>query len=144
MSGPTPIRLCRREPGRRRVLNSGQSCCGIERYLRRIADLHDRFVDAFAALTRQYKLGDPLDPATTLGRWCARRPRICAAADRRGGRARRRALIDPALFPAARDDFAYLAPQVLVASIIRCRSCAGELRPGYRHMKVAATTRLCG
>jgi acyl-CoA reductase-like NAD-dependent aldehyde dehydrogenase len=46
--------------------NSGQSCCGIERiYVHR--DLHDRFVEAFVALTRQYVLGDPLKPETTLG-----------------------------------------------------------------------------
>src|SRR4029077_21025807 len=46
--------------------NSGQSCCGIERiYVHE--SLYDRFVDGFAALTRQYLLGDPLDPATTLG-----------------------------------------------------------------------------
>ena len=46
--------------------NSGQSCCGIERiYVHR--SLHDRFVEAFAEATRQYVLGDPLDPATNLG-----------------------------------------------------------------------------
>jgi acyl-CoA reductase-like NAD-dependent aldehyde dehydrogenase len=46
--------------------NAGQSCCGIERvYVAR--SLHDRFVDAAVALVRQYRMGDPEDPATTLG-----------------------------------------------------------------------------
>lgn len=46
--------------------NAGQSCCGIERiYVHR--SLYERFVDAVVALVRQYKLGDPMDPATTQG-----------------------------------------------------------------------------
>jgi acyl-CoA reductase-like NAD-dependent aldehyde dehydrogenase len=46
--------------------NAGQSCCGIERiYVARA--LFDRFVDAYVALVRQYRMGDPEDPATTLG-----------------------------------------------------------------------------
>ncbi len=46
--------------------NSGQSCCGIERiYVD--TSVFDDFVDGFAALTRQYVVGNPLDQATTLG-----------------------------------------------------------------------------
>jgi acyl-CoA reductase-like NAD-dependent aldehyde dehydrogenase len=46
--------------------NSGQSCCGIERiYVHR--DVFARFVDGFVALTRQYRLGNPLERETTLG-----------------------------------------------------------------------------
>jgi acyl-CoA reductase-like NAD-dependent aldehyde dehydrogenase len=46
--------------------NSGQSCCGIERiYVAK--PLFKPFVDAFADLTKQYRLGNPLDKATTLG-----------------------------------------------------------------------------
>jgi len=46
--------------------NSGQSCCGIERiYVDR--SIFKPFVDGFADLTRQYKLGDPLKKDTTLG-----------------------------------------------------------------------------
>ena len=46
--------------------NSGQSCCGIERvYVDR--SLFAEFVDRAAALASEYVLGDPLDPATTLG-----------------------------------------------------------------------------
>jgi acyl-CoA reductase-like NAD-dependent aldehyde dehydrogenase len=46
--------------------NSGQSCCGVERIY---ADtrIFDDFVDGFAALTKQYVVGNPLDQATTLG-----------------------------------------------------------------------------
>jgi acyl-CoA reductase-like NAD-dependent aldehyde dehydrogenase len=46
--------------------NSGQSCCGVERiYVHR--DLFDEFVDGFVTLAREYRLGNPLDPGTTLG-----------------------------------------------------------------------------
>jgi len=46
--------------------NSGQCCCGIERvYVH--AGVYDDFVEGFVDLTRQYVVGDPLDPATTLG-----------------------------------------------------------------------------
>ncbi|MBK7950461.1 MAG: aldehyde dehydrogenase family protein [Deltaproteobacteria bacterium] len=46
--------------------NAGQSCCGIERIY--VVDrLYDRFVEAFVAHARQYVMGDPLDPKTTLG-----------------------------------------------------------------------------
>jgi acyl-CoA reductase-like NAD-dependent aldehyde dehydrogenase len=46
--------------------NSGQSCCGVERiYVHK--QKFSEFVDAFVALTKQYKLGNPLDPKTTLG-----------------------------------------------------------------------------
>ena len=48
------------------MFNSGQSCCAVERvYVHR--DVYDQFVEGFVELTRQYKLGNPLDPATTLG-----------------------------------------------------------------------------
>lgn len=46
--------------------NAGQSCCGIERvYVAR--SVFDRFVEAAVALVRQYRMGDPESPATTLG-----------------------------------------------------------------------------
>jgi len=46
--------------------NSGQSCCGVERiYVQK--NIHAAFVDGFVALTKQYKLGNPIDPKTTLG-----------------------------------------------------------------------------
>jgi acyl-CoA reductase-like NAD-dependent aldehyde dehydrogenase len=94
--------------------NSGQSCCGIERiYVH--GDLYDRFVAGFADLTRQYVLGDPLDPATTLG------PMVRAgAADFVRGQIAEavgkgaRALVDPAAFKLSKEGTPYLAPQVLV------------------------------
>ena len=46
--------------------NAGQSCCAVERiYVHR--DVFVPFVDAFVSLAGRYVLGDPLDPATTLG-----------------------------------------------------------------------------
>jgi acyl-CoA reductase-like NAD-dependent aldehyde dehydrogenase len=46
--------------------NSGQSCCGVERiYVDR--KIFKPFVDGFVDLTKTYKLGNPLDKATTLG-----------------------------------------------------------------------------
>lgn len=94
--------------------NSGQSCCSIERvYVHR--SRYDEFVDAFVSATREYRLGDPLDPATTLGPLV----RGSSADDVRGQIAAAVAtgavaLIEPGTFA---DDVAgspYLAPQVLV------------------------------
>lgn len=96
------------------MFNSGQSCCAVERiYVHR--DVYDQFVEGFVELTKQYKLGNPLDPATTLG------PMVRADA---AGKARAhiadalrkgaKALIDESLFPASRSGAPYLAPQVLV------------------------------
>ena len=82
--------------------NAGQSCCAIERiYVHR--DLYREFVEAFVELTRQYRLGNPLETATTLGPMV----RTTAAdfvrdqvheAQHQGARA----LIDPGEFSAAR------------------------------------------
>jgi acyl-CoA reductase-like NAD-dependent aldehyde dehydrogenase len=96
------------------MFNSGQSCCAVERiYVHR--DVYHQFVDGFVELTRQYRLGNPLDPATTLGPMvrvdAADKARAhIADALKKGARA----LIDPALFPAAQEGSPYLAPQVLV------------------------------
>ena len=94
--------------------NSGQSCCGIERiYVHR--DVYQPFVDGFVELTRQYRLGNPLDKQTTLG------PMVRAQAaelvrahikDALGKGAK--ALIDPKSFPADKDGTPYVAPQVLI------------------------------
>ncbi len=92
--------------------NSGQSCCGIERiYVDRA--LYPEFVDRFAALTRRYRLGDPLDSQTDLGPVV----RSSHADFVRGEIAKAiavgaRALIDERDFPTAGGP--YLAPQVLV------------------------------
>nr|WP_309502641.1 aldehyde dehydrogenase family protein [uncultured Roseovarius sp.] len=48
------------------MFNSGQCCCGIERiYVHE--SLYDAFVEKAVAIVRGYKLGNPLDPETTLG-----------------------------------------------------------------------------
>lgn len=46
--------------------NSGQSCCGIQRiYVHR--GIYEKFVAGAIEMTRRYVLGNPTDPATTLG-----------------------------------------------------------------------------
>ncbi len=94
--------------------NSGQSCCGIERiYVH--ASVYDPFVEAFVAGVNAYRLGDPTDPETTLGPVVRARSADLVRAHIADARSRgARALIDPAAFPAARDEGPYLAPQVLV------------------------------
>ena len=94
--------------------NSGQSCCGIERiYVHR--DVFKPFVEGFVELTKQYKLGNPLDATTTLGpmvRTSAAdfvRGQIAEAIDQGA-----KALIEPKLFSADKEGTPYLAPQVLV------------------------------
>ena len=48
------------------MFNSGQCCCGIERiYVHE--SLFDAFVEKAVAIVQGYKLGNPLDPETTLG-----------------------------------------------------------------------------
>jgi acyl-CoA reductase-like NAD-dependent aldehyde dehydrogenase len=48
------------------MFNSGQCCCGIERiYVHE--SLFDAFVEKSVELVKGYKLGNPLDPDTTLG-----------------------------------------------------------------------------
>jgi acyl-CoA reductase-like NAD-dependent aldehyde dehydrogenase len=94
--------------------NSGQSCCGIQRiYVHQTR--YRNFVDGAVALTKQYVLGNPTEPATTLG------PVVRAAA---GDQVRRQ--IEASIYSGARPtieekDFAlsragtpYLAPQLLV------------------------------
>ena len=48
------------------MFNSGQCCCGIERiYVHE--SLFDAFVEKAVAIVKGYRLGDPLDPETTIG-----------------------------------------------------------------------------
>ena len=94
--------------------NSGQSCCGIERIYAH-GDVYDDFVEGFVELTNGYRLGDPLDPETTLGPMVrtsaatAVRWQIYDALTKGG-----RALIDAASFAADREATPYMAPQVVV------------------------------
>jgi len=94
--------------------NAGQSCCAVERiYVHQ--DIYRPFVDGFIDLTRTYRLGNPLDPQTTLGPVV----RASAAAFVRDQiveavRQGARAVIDDREFPAAREGTPYVAPQVLL------------------------------
>ncbi|MFM7784965.1 MAG: aldehyde dehydrogenase family protein, partial [Gammaproteobacteria bacterium] len=94
--------------------NSGQSCCGIQRiyvHHRRYAE----FVEGAVALARGYVLGDPLDPATTLGPVV----RAAAADGIRAGIAASvalgaRAAVEEREFPRSLAGTPYLAPQLLI------------------------------
>lgn len=93
--------------------NSGQCCCGIERiYVHE--SLYDRFVEGFVALTKTYKLGNPLDETTTLGPMAtAKGADIVRAQVREAVMKGARAHIDPALFSIDRGSGTYVMPQVL-------------------------------
>ncbi|HYD36011.1 MAG TPA: aldehyde dehydrogenase family protein, partial [Allosphingosinicella sp.] len=96
--------------------NSGQSCCGVERiYVHET--LWEPFLGRFVEAAGQYRLGDPLDPETSLG------PMATAS-----GAAAVRGQIEEALaagavahLPAAKDDGLYLEPQVLTGVDHRMR-----------------------
>lgn len=94
--------------------NSGQSCCGIERiYVHE--SLYDKFIDGFVDLTKQYRLGNPLEKDTNLGPMVKTdaanyiRKQVQQALDKGA-----RSLVPESLFPASRKDTPYLSPHVLV------------------------------
>ncbi|CAG8476946.1 14113_t:CDS:10, partial [Acaulospora morrowiae] len=94
--------------------NSGQCCCAIERiYVHE--QVYDKFLEKFVELTKQYKLGNPLEPDTTLGPMVRTKAaefvrNQIEEAVKQGAKP----LIDPALFPEDSRNTPYLAPQVLV------------------------------
>jgi len=94
--------------------NAGQSCCAVERiYVHR--EIFPVFVDGFVALTRQYRLGNPLLAETTMGPMVRTGAATFARdqikeAEQQGARK----LIDPREFPAQAEGTPYMAPQVLV------------------------------
>lgn len=89
--------------------NSGQSCCGVERIY--VHDkVYDEFVDRLCYHARSWRLGDPTDPATTLGPMV--RP---AAAD--AVRAQIREALEQgaeALVRIGEGEGAYLPPEILI------------------------------
>jgi len=95
------------------MFNSGQCCCGIERIYVHEQHFSD-FVDRAVAIVEGYRLGNPLDPDTTLGPMAHRRfaAEVRAQVDE-ARTAGARGLIDPKLFPQD-DGGAYIAPQILV------------------------------
>ena len=93
--------------------NSGQSCCAKERiYVH--TDVFSEFVEAFVETTKQYRLGSPMDDATTMGPMVRTnaanfvRQQIDQAVHKGA-----KSLVDPGLFPAAKVETPYMAPQVL-------------------------------
>ena len=93
--------------------NAGQSCCGVERiYVHQ--DVWQPFLDGFIEGVHQYRLGDPLDPETSLGPMSSAklagqvREQVRQALE--AGATRH---IEPQLFPRDEAGSAYLMPQVL-------------------------------
>ena len=94
------------------MYNSGQCCCGIERiYV--TSGLFDDFVEKAVAIVSDYKLGNPLDPETTLGPMAHKRFAEEVRAQRDEAVAAGAVpMVDPDLFPED-DGGTYLAPQIL-------------------------------
>ena len=94
------------------MFNSGQCCCGIERiYV--VESLFDSFVEKAVKIVEGYKLGNPLDPETTLGPMAhVRFAEEVRAQTKEAIDAGATGLIDPVKFP--QDGGAYLMPQILV------------------------------
>jgi acyl-CoA reductase-like NAD-dependent aldehyde dehydrogenase len=93
------------------MFNSGQCCCGIERIY--VADsLFDAFVDKAASIVSGYKLGDPLDQATTLGPMAHQRfAEQVRAQTAEAIAAGATPCVDTSSFG---DEGTYLAPQILI------------------------------
>ena len=96
------------------LFNSGQSCCAVERVYVQKA-VFDEFVAKMVDVAKSNVLGDPTDPATTLGPLIRRssaefvRGQVHEALSKGA-----KALIDEALYPAAKPGSCYVAPQILV------------------------------
>lgn len=93
-------------PGR--LMMNGQSCASNKRLIVQRA-IVDRFLEALVATVRTVTVGDPLDPASTIG------PLIDAGAAERVSGQVRRAVDEGArlVLGDARPDAAFLSPQVL-------------------------------
>ncbi|WP_323781233.1 aldehyde dehydrogenase family protein [Thalassovita sp.] len=94
------------------MFNSGQCCCGIERiYV--VESLFDAFVEKAVKIVEGYKLGDPMDPETTLGPMAQTRfANEVRSQTAEAIEAGAKPLIAPELFP--QDGGAYLMPQILI------------------------------
>ncbi|KAF9377402.1 hypothetical protein CPB97_010219 [Podila verticillata] len=119
--------------------NSGQCCCAIERiYVH--ADIYDAFIEEFVKETKNYRLGNPLDPETTLGPMVKTKAadfvrEQTAEAIAQGAKAH----IDVSLFPANKEGTPYLAPQVLTNVTHKMRVMTEEsFGPVVGIMKVAS------
>ena len=94
--------------------NSGQSCCAVERiYVDK--KIYAPFVEQFLHNVNQYRLGDPLDPNTTLGPMVHRAAAAKVRAQIKQALAQgAKAGIDRKRFAADERGSPYLAPQVLL------------------------------
>ncbi|RMF36147.1 MAG: aldehyde dehydrogenase family protein [Alphaproteobacteria bacterium] len=92
------------------IFNSGQSCCGIERiYVHE--SLFEPFVEKAVAIARAARLGNPLDPETTLGPMAS--PRGAETVRRHVAEAVAAGAVAHVERFAADDDGCYVTPQVL-------------------------------
>lgn len=92
------------------MFNSGQCCCGIERIY--VAEsLFDAFVEKSIAIVKDYTLGNPLDPETTLGPMAHKRF-AAEVREQISDALAQGATAHIAKF-AGDDDAAYLSPQIL-------------------------------
>lgn len=96
------------------MFNSGQSCCGIERaYVH--ASVYESFVAHAEALVRQYVLGRPDDPDTTLGPMVSvKAANFVREQIRDACQQGARAIIPESMFANSQAGTAYLAPQLLL------------------------------
>ena len=96
--------------------NSGQSCCGLQRiYVHE--SVYERFTAGCVDLIRQYRLGEPLDPATTLGPVVRTAAAETIRAQLRSAiAAGARPVIEESEFPLSKAGTPYLAPQLLLAA----------------------------
>jgi len=92
------------------MYNSGQCCCGIERiYVH--ASLYDEFVERAVATVADYRLGNPLDPETTMGPMA--HPRFAETVRRQTAAAIAAGATAHIATMDADDGGAYLTPQLL-------------------------------
>lgn len=93
--------------------NSGQSCCGIERvYVHE--SLYERFVTGAINQVYEHKLGNPLDPATTLGPMVTANAAAAVRQQIEDAVAQgARAGVDQHYFERSEEGTPYIAPQIL-------------------------------
>jgi acyl-CoA reductase-like NAD-dependent aldehyde dehydrogenase len=94
--------------------NSGQSCCGIERIY--VHECHyEQFVEKYVALVKQYRLGNPLDQATTLGPMVnSKAANLVRKQIKQAVSMGAKTCIDETSFSTSKPDTPYQAPQVLI------------------------------
>ena len=94
--------------------NSGQSCCGIERiYVHE--NNYETFVNKYVAQVNLYRLGNPLDQATTLGPMVnSKAANFVCEQIRQAVSMGAKTCIDETSFSASQSGTPYRAPQVLI------------------------------